>query len=225
MLADRVGIIDHGRIVAEGTPAALKAEIGRPSVDAVPTDPASARRIARRPRALRRAAAGRPARRRRGPPARRRSRLADVVRALDAEGIGRRRPRAARADARRRLPREDRPLARRAPDERRGGGRAPAGDGQRDGVATRSARSRAARSSARRVSRPASSSPLDLPAVPARGQRGRPQGRDRPARLPDRLVPHLRSRRAVHAGGLFASPTPAPTSRATSRPASSTGSR
>src|ERR671936_563204 len=28
VLADRVGIIDHGRIVAEGTPAALKAEIG-----------------------------------------------------------------------------------------------------------------------------------------------------------------------------------------------------
>jgi ABC-2 type transport system ATP-binding protein len=32
-LADRVGIIDHGRIVAEGTPAALKAEVGRPHLD------------------------------------------------------------------------------------------------------------------------------------------------------------------------------------------------
>ena len=32
VLADRVGIIDHGHIVAEGTPAALKAEIGRPTV-------------------------------------------------------------------------------------------------------------------------------------------------------------------------------------------------
>jgi ABC-2 type transport system ATP-binding protein len=40
VLADRVGIIDHGHIVAEGTPAALKAEIGRPTVDAVPADPA-----------------------------------------------------------------------------------------------------------------------------------------------------------------------------------------
>ncbi len=39
VLADRVGIIDHGRIVAEGTPAALKAEIGRPTVEAVPADP------------------------------------------------------------------------------------------------------------------------------------------------------------------------------------------
>jgi ABC-2 type transport system ATP-binding protein len=39
-LADRVGIIDHGKLVAEGTPAALKAEIGRPSIEAVPVDPA-----------------------------------------------------------------------------------------------------------------------------------------------------------------------------------------
>ena len=38
VLADRVGIIDHGRIVAEGTPDALKAQIGRPSVQAVPAD-------------------------------------------------------------------------------------------------------------------------------------------------------------------------------------------
>ena len=39
VLADRVGIIDEGRIVAEGTPDALKAEIGRPSVEAVPAEP------------------------------------------------------------------------------------------------------------------------------------------------------------------------------------------
>jgi ABC-2 type transport system ATP-binding protein len=37
-LADRVGIIDHGNIVAEGTPAELKAEIGRPTVEAVPRE-------------------------------------------------------------------------------------------------------------------------------------------------------------------------------------------
>ena len=36
VLADRVGIIDQGKLVAEGTPAALKAEIGRPSVHAIP---------------------------------------------------------------------------------------------------------------------------------------------------------------------------------------------
>jgi ABC-2 type transport system ATP-binding protein len=38
LLADRVGIIDHGRIVAEGTPASLKAEIGRPTIEALPAD-------------------------------------------------------------------------------------------------------------------------------------------------------------------------------------------
>jgi ABC-2 type transport system ATP-binding protein len=36
VLADRVGIIDHGRIVAEGTPAELKAEIGKSTVEIVP---------------------------------------------------------------------------------------------------------------------------------------------------------------------------------------------
>src|SRR5215208_2932885 len=39
VLADRVGIIDRGQIVAEGTPEALKDEIGRPSVEAIPLDP------------------------------------------------------------------------------------------------------------------------------------------------------------------------------------------
>jgi len=38
VLANRVGIIDHGRIVAEGTPAQLKADVGRPTVEVVPTD-------------------------------------------------------------------------------------------------------------------------------------------------------------------------------------------
>src|SRR4051812_41883428 len=46
VLADRVGIIDHGRIVAEGTPSALKAEIGRPTVEVVPTDPEQRDRLA-----------------------------------------------------------------------------------------------------------------------------------------------------------------------------------
>src|ERR687889_37738 len=40
VLADRVGIIDAGHIVAEGTPEALKAEIGRPALEVVPVDPA-----------------------------------------------------------------------------------------------------------------------------------------------------------------------------------------
>ena len=46
VLADRVGIIDHGRIVAEGTPTALKAEIGRPSVHAIPAREDDRARIA-----------------------------------------------------------------------------------------------------------------------------------------------------------------------------------
>jgi ABC-2 type transport system ATP-binding protein len=46
VLADRVGIIDHGRIVAEGTPEALKAEIGRPTVEVVPADPEQRLRFA-----------------------------------------------------------------------------------------------------------------------------------------------------------------------------------
>ena len=47
VLADRVGIIDHGRIVAEGSPTALKAEIGRPSVHAMAADESDEERIAR----------------------------------------------------------------------------------------------------------------------------------------------------------------------------------
>ena len=39
-LADRVGIIARGRIVAEGTPASLKAEVGKPA----PGDRARGRR-------------------------------------------------------------------------------------------------------------------------------------------------------------------------------------
>jgi ABC-2 type transport system ATP-binding protein len=46
VLANRVGIIDHGHIVAEGTPAALKAEIGLPSVHATPRDEADRDRLA-----------------------------------------------------------------------------------------------------------------------------------------------------------------------------------
>ena len=38
VLANRVGIIDRGRIVAEGTPAALKAQVAKPTVELVPRD-------------------------------------------------------------------------------------------------------------------------------------------------------------------------------------------
>jgi ABC-2 type transport system ATP-binding protein len=45
-LADRVGIIDRGRIVAEGTPTRLKAEIGSPSVEVAPVEPGASDRLA-----------------------------------------------------------------------------------------------------------------------------------------------------------------------------------
>jgi ABC-2 type transport system ATP-binding protein len=45
-LANRIGIIDHGHIVAEGTPAQLKAEIGGPSVEVAPCDPTAGDRLA-----------------------------------------------------------------------------------------------------------------------------------------------------------------------------------
>ena len=46
VLADRVGIIDSGHIVAEGTPESLKAEIGRPTVEVHPARPEERDRIA-----------------------------------------------------------------------------------------------------------------------------------------------------------------------------------
>jgi len=85
-LARRVGIIDHGRIVAEGTPAALKAEIGRPTVEAVPREPGERERLASVLERFGPRAGGSP----RGAAARLEggeAQLADVVRALDSEGI------------------------------------------------------------------------------------------------------------------------------------------
>ena len=85
VLADRVGIIDHGHIVAEGTPAALKAEIGRPTVEVVPADPAEQERAA----AIL-ARFGEPLASASGVAVRLRSGEADlagIVRALDAEGL------------------------------------------------------------------------------------------------------------------------------------------
>ncbi len=39
VLADRIAIIDHGQIVARGTPEELKAEIGRPTLEVTPVEP------------------------------------------------------------------------------------------------------------------------------------------------------------------------------------------
>ncbi len=85
VLANRVGIIDRGRLVAEGTPAELKAEIGRPTAEVVPQDPADRERAASLlarfgERAV--STQGAAVRLRGGPVV-----LADVVRVLDSEGL------------------------------------------------------------------------------------------------------------------------------------------
>ena len=84
-LADRVGIIDHGKIVAEGTPAQLKAQIGRPTVEVVPADPADHERAAEiiaRFGELCTAEHGVAVRLSSGE-----ADLAEIVRALDSEGV------------------------------------------------------------------------------------------------------------------------------------------
>ncbi len=87
VLADRVGIIDHGRIVAEGTPSALKAEIGRQTVEAIPHDRSDRERLAgvlhRFGEDTAASAGGVAVQLAEGV-----GDLAEVVRALDAEGIG-----------------------------------------------------------------------------------------------------------------------------------------
>ena len=85
-LAGRVGIIDHGQIVAEGTPAELKAEIGRPTVEASPREAAELERLGAVLQRFGPASGASPraaAARLEGGEAQ----LADVVRALDSEGI------------------------------------------------------------------------------------------------------------------------------------------
>jgi ABC-2 type transport system ATP-binding protein len=86
VLADRVGIIDHGHIVAEGRPAELKAEIGRPRLDAIPADRGDREAVARILGRFGELCAGAP-----GAVAVRLAsgaeELAEIVRALDEESI------------------------------------------------------------------------------------------------------------------------------------------
>src|SRR5436190_9411982 len=84
-LADRVGIIDRGVIVAEGTPGALKAEIGRPTVEVVPDRPEGRERLARTLVRFGDETAARPG----GAAVQLNGHgdLSDVIRALDAEGL------------------------------------------------------------------------------------------------------------------------------------------
>ena len=138
VLADRVGIIDHGRIVAEGTPTALKAEIGRPTVEVVPADPEQRDRLADILGRFGELVQLSPDERRRPLRARRVSTSPRSSARSTPRSVHVGEPPAARPVARRRLPREDRPHAR----GRGGGGRG--GDGSRAGA--RRERHRARRS-------------------------------------------------------------------------------
>ncbi|HEV8461869.1 MAG TPA: ATP-binding cassette domain-containing protein [Gaiellaceae bacterium] len=85
VLADRVGIIDHGHIVAEGTPATLKAEIGKATVEIVPESGDDLNRLRELLRRFGSETAGRP-----GAFAVQldgKGHLPDVVRALDVENL------------------------------------------------------------------------------------------------------------------------------------------
>jgi ABC-2 type transport system ATP-binding protein len=86
VLANRVGIIDHGRIVAEGTPNALKRDIGGDTVEAIPGDPHDLERAAEVLRQFGEPAAHSP----KGAGVRLADgaeRLPDIVRALDDAGV------------------------------------------------------------------------------------------------------------------------------------------
>jgi ABC-2 type transport system ATP-binding protein len=86
VLADRVGIIDRGKIVAEGTPDELKRDIGGDSVEAVPADPHDLDRAKEVLSRFGEPAAHSP----KGAAVRctqAAERLADIVRALDDEGV------------------------------------------------------------------------------------------------------------------------------------------
>ena len=86
VLADRVGIIDRGKIVAEGTPEELKAEIGRPSVEATAAEGSERDAVAHVLSRFGEEIAAQP-----GAVSVRLDHgagdLADVVRALDSEGV------------------------------------------------------------------------------------------------------------------------------------------
>jgi ABC-2 type transport system ATP-binding protein len=87
VLADRVGIIDHGKIVAEGTPEQLKAEIACSTVEAVPAESSQRGAVAAVLERFGEQTTGF------GPAsiavqlATSNGNLAEIVRALDAEGI------------------------------------------------------------------------------------------------------------------------------------------
>ena len=199
MLADRVGIIDHGRIVAEGTPAALKAEIGRPTVEAVPPTPERARRGSRA--VLERF--GEPCR---GSPeaspcgSREGDDLADVVRALDARGLE-------VAHLQLHAPTLDDVFLAKTGRSLEGAAasRSPSRCRRREraepAVADPGRRRSRCRSVVRTLRQPACAiPPLIFPLMLMAVNAGGLEAATELPGLPDRLVPRVRARRAVHPG-------------------------
>jgi ABC-2 type transport system ATP-binding protein len=192
VLADRVGIIDHGKIVAEGTPAQLKAEIGRSSIEAVPADDGDRARLEETLERFGERTAASP----KGVAVRfgNGADITDVVRAWRSSPCTSRRSTTSSSP---------RPAARsRAPARTRRGRpprRAPCG------------RRRLERAGQHRTARaplgdahPAPAGDdrvlVRVPDAAARGERRRARRRHPDSRLPGRLLPHVRARGAVRAG-------------------------
>ena len=118
-LADHIAVIDHGRVIADGTPDELKDRVGGERLEVTLADIAGGRAAAQALAAMSDDAAGRRRldREGRGPAAQRRDRRGGA-----AAGRGRRggrRPRPAAPDARRRVPGAHRPRGRARPTTRR----------------------------------------------------------------------------------------------------------
>ncbi len=227
VLADRVGIIDKGKIVAEGTPAELKAAIGRPSVEAIPQDPGDTARLrevlaasARRPppprraspHACRRASGTSPRSCARSTRRASRSRTFACTRRHSTTCSSRRPAARSRAARTRTATRRSRP-ATRCPREHEQQPVQP-DQGTREALDPED-------------TAPAVPAVPDrlLPSDPARGQRERPEGRHATCRA-SRQTPTSPSRSPSRSSRERCSPssTPARTSRRTSRTASSTAS-
>ncbi len=200
MLADRVGIIDHGRIVAEGTPGGAEggdraAERRGDPGSTRPTEPRIAAVLGR---------FGEPCAGGTGDVAVRLARAAPGLRRRRA-GARRGRPRGRRPRSSTRPPSttssSPRPGARsRAPRPRRSVAEA----GAVSALSTLATQVGAARRSARSCARSASPRsvvpPLVFPLLLLRSTRGGLERVDEAARLPHRLLPRLRARGSVHAG-------------------------
>ena len=225
VLADRVGIIHRGHIVAEGTPDELKASIGRPTVEVTPADPDQHEAIEELLRNFGTPTAGDPltvAVR-----CEQEADLADIIRALDAAGLH-------VAQIQMHEPTLDdvflaktgTSLEGAAEEEEETEERGGSSRSTRDELGSPGSRDRAALCRAHAAPAGADHPERHLPAPPAGDQLERPAGGDAHPGLPDQLVPRLLHPDRVHAGrAVRLGHCRRGSRRATSTTASSTGSR